>query len=459
MRKTLLDELIKFTKKDKVRAHMPGHNGGKGLSRKFRHHAFSVDVTEFDETDNLQNPSGIILKSEKRAAGIFGAERTFFMVNGSTSGLEAAILTLAGKGDKIIVDRTCHKAVISAIILAGAEPVFIEPRFDKRHGIYAELSAAAVMDALRANPGAAAVVITSPSYYGVCSDVKGIAEKVHSAGLPLIVDEAHGAHFAFSDRLPETALSCGADIVVQSAHKTLPSPGQTALLHVGAGGRIDIDRLRRNINLIQTSSPSYMLLSGIDDAVRRMNRPLRKQLSAVIERVIEIKSRISVIDKVSCLVKSELESDYDLTKLVIDFSKLGITGYGAAELLKKDYGIYTEMADEKNVLFYITASTNKRDLSLIERAVNNISAGSFKPQEILKPRPLPRIRLTADMREAYFGQSETVSIDAAAGRTAAEILVCCPPCCPIVVPGQLIDEETVRYIKSFTNIEEVSVQV
>lgn len=457
MRKTLLDELIKFTKKDKVRAHMPGHNGGNGLSRRFRRHAFSVDVTEFDDTDNLQEPSGIILKCQKRAAEIFGANQTFFLVNGSTSGLEAAILTAAKQGDKVIVDRTCHKAVVSAIILAGAKPVFIEPRFDKQHGIYAELSALSVMDALNANPDAAAVVLTSPNYYGVCSDIERIARNVHAAGIPLIVDEAHGAHFVFSDELPASALSCGADIVVQSAHKTLPSLGQTALLHIGDGGRIDAEKLRRNINLIQTSSPSYMLMSSIDDAICRMKKPFRKNLDSVIERIIEIKSRIRILDKVSCIVKSELETDYDLTKLVIDFSKLGITGYGAAELLKKDYGIYAEMADEKNVLFYITASATKRDLNRLERAVNDISSSTFQPQERLEMRPLPKIQLTTDMRETYFGESETVLIDSAVGKTAAEILVCCPPCCPIVVPGQLIEADTVRYIKDFTDIKQVAV--
>ncbi len=459
IKKTLLDELIKFSKKDKVRVHMPGHNGGEGLSQKFRRHAFSIDVTEFDETDNLQEPNGIILKSEKRAADIFLAENTFFLVNGSTSGLEAAILTAARRSGKIIVDRTCHKSVISAIMLAGAEPVFAEPEFDKKHGIYKGLSAASVTEAVNANPDADAVVITSPNYYGVCSDVYGISKTVHLSGMLLIVDEAHGAHFTFSDKLPKSALSCGADIVVQSAHKTLPSLGQTAFLHVGHGGRVDVKRLRRNINLIQTSSPSYMLMASIDDAVMRMNKPLKKQLDDVIERIAVLKSRIQVFDKVSCLIKSEFKTDYDITKLVVDFSKLGITGYRAAEILKKDYGIYPEMADNKNVLFYITVSTSQSELDAIERAIDDISARIFKPQEQIEAVSMSDIRMATDMQSAYFGKTETVSIDDAEGRIAAEILVCCPPCCSITVPGQLIDSETVKYIKNFTDIKQIAVTV
>lgn len=459
IRRTLLDELIKFTEKDRVRAHMPGHNGGSGLSRRFRHNAFAVDVTEFAETDDLREPQGIILKSERRAADIFGAERTFFTVNGSTVGLEAAILTAAEKGKKIIVDRTCHKAVVSAVILAGAEPVFVEPKFDKQHGIYTCIAPFEVKEVIEKNPDSAAVVITSPSYYGVCSDAAGIAEIVHQAGIPLIVDEAHGAHFAFSEKLPSSAVSLGADVVIQSAHKTLPSLGQTALVHAAKGSRIDADRLQRNINLLQTSSPSYMLMAGLDDAVRRMNKQLKNRLDEVIEQIVEIKSHIEVRGNVSCLKKNCFENDYDITKLAVDFSSLGITGYGAAELLKKEYGIYTEMADEKNVLFYLTVSSTKRDLNAIDKAIESISSYSFKPQKIFEPRPMPKVKMQEDVRAAYFGGSEMIDVDKAVGRTAADICVCCPPCCPITIPGQLIDAETAEYIKTFTDIKQISVTV
>lgn len=454
MRRTLLDELIKFTKKDRVRAHMPGHNGGEGLSRKFRRYAFSVDVTEFSETDNLQQPTGVLLKSEQRAAEIFGAVRTFFMVGGSTSGLEAAILTVVGQGQKVIVDRTCHKAVVSALILAGAEPVFVEPEFDFERGIYLNLSPESVVKALKKHSDAAAVILTSPSYMGVCSDIRAIAEAVHLAGIPLIVDEAHGAHFVFSDKLPETALSQDADIVVQSTHKTLAALGQTALLHIGRGGRIDEERLLKNINLIQTSSPSYMLLASLDEAVRRMDS---ERLDSVIDKIVEIKSRISVIDNVSCILKRDLNTDCDMTKLVVDFSKLGITGYGAAKLLSRDYGIYTEMADEKNVLFYLTAAATDKDLNAIDKAICEIAASEFRPQDIIDMRPMPEIVLSENMRNSYFGKSVSVSLKNAVGRIAAETLVCCPPCSPITVPGQLIDENTADYIRDFTDIKKIAV--
>lgn len=455
IRKSLLDELIRFTRKDKVRAHMPGHNGGRGLSRKLRRYAFSVDVTEFDETDNLQQPNGVLLKSQRRAAEAFGAERTYYMVGGSTSGLEAAILAAVPRGSKIILDRTCHKAVISAVILAGAHPIFVEPEFIADKGIYGAVPPEWIADALSVNKGAAAVVLTSPSYMGVCSDIRKIAEFVHSAGAILIVDEAHGAHFAFSGRLPDTALSQGADIVVQSAHKTLPAFGQTALLHIGKNARVDSERLLRSINLIQTSSPSYMLLASIDEAVEQMRGG--EKLDGVIEKIIGIKSRIGVIDNVSCILKQDVGADYDITKLAVDFSRLGISGYGAAELFKRDYGIYPEMADERNVLFYLTASAAESDLNTISNAIEKVAESEFRPQDILDMRAMPKVVLSKAPSEAFFGEAETVDLQSAVGRVAAESLVCCPPCCPITIPGQLIDRETADYIRDFTDIRKIAV--
>lgn len=456
-RKSLLDELIKFTRKDKVRAHMPGHNGGRGLSKKLRRYAFSIDVTEFDETDNLQQPNGVLLKSQRRAAEAFGAERTYYMVGGSTSGLEAAILAAVPRGSKIILDRTCHKAVISAVILAGAKPIFVEPEFIADKGIYGAVSPTRIAETLSANMGAAAVVLTSPSYMGVCSDIRAISEIAHSAGAILIVDEAHGAHFAFSDRLPETSLSQGADIVVQSAHKTLPAFGQTALLHIGKNACVDCERLLRTINLIQTSSPSYMLLASIDEAIEQMKSG--KKLDGVIEKVIEIKSRIGVIDNVSCILGRDVGegADYDITKLAVDFSRLGISGYGAAELLRRDYGIYPEMADERNVLFYLTSSATESDLNAIMGAIEMIAKSEFRPQDIRDMREMPRIILSKSPADAFFGEAETVDIQLAVGRISAATMVSCPPCCPITIPGQLIDRETVDYIRDFTDIRKIAV--
>ena len=456
-KKSLQDELLKFIKKDRVRAHMPGHNGGAGLSSGFKRNAFKLDVTEFDETDNLQNPNGIILKSEERAAKAFGAKKSFFLVNGSTVGIEAAVLTAVRNGDKLIVDRTCHKAVISGMILAGAEPIFIEPEYIERFGIYGAMSPITVMDALRNNPDAVGVVLTSPNYYGICSDIKRLAKNIHSSDKFLIVDEAHGAHFAFSDELPKPALESGADLVIHSAHKTLPALGQTALIHVGNTELVDVLRLRRNINLLQTSSPSYILLASIDEAVSKMSNEYGKQLNRVIETVTAIKSKIGVLDKVSCMTRGNLDNDYDITKLAVDFSKLGITGYGAAELLKKDYGIYPEMADERNVLLYITASTTKKDLELIDRAITDISKSEYRPQVIKKPKPMPHTRFEMPMKEAFFSDSVMISAESAIGKIYAEIVNSCPPCCPIVLPGQIIDNSVVEYLKEYTDIEKIAV--
>ncbi len=455
--KSLLEELLKFTKKDTVRAHMPGSNGGTALSGKFKRNAFKVDLTELSGTDNLQNPQGIIKKSLKRAEKAFGAEKTYYLVNGSTVGLEAAILAVTKPGDTIIVDRACHKSVIAALILAHVTPVFVEPEFSEKLGIYVGITPEAVAVVLLKNPSAAGVVLTSPTYYGVCLDVGSIASVVHNAGKVLIVDEAHGAHFAFSDKLPKTALSLGADIVVQSAHKTLPALGQTALLHIGNTDRVSEDAVTKCVNLLQTSSPSYIMLASLDEAISHMSAGGKDNLDKIIEKLVEVKSKIGVINKLSCITSSDVGCEYDITKLVIDVSRLSISGHGAAELLKRDYGIYPEMSDERSVLLYFTAGTTMRDLEAVDRAVSEIANAEFRPQDVKTPSALPGLSLEMPMYGAFFGEAERVPISKAESRICAEILNCCPPCIPLCIPGQRIDESVCGYISEFTDISDILV--
>ena len=455
--KTLLSELIKFSKKDMVRAHMPGHNGGLGLSRRYKRAAFKIDVTEFDETDNLADPRGILERSMKNTAKVFGAKHTFYLVNGSTSGIQAAILSIAVPGASLIVDRACHKSVIAAMIMARLRPVFIEGEFIQSFGAYGAVQPETVAEALSENPDACGAVLTCPTYYGICSDIRQIADRVHSAGLPLIVDEAHGAHFVFSEKLPPTALSGGADVVIQSAHKTLPSPGQSALLHLGSSGRVSPERVGRFLNLIQTSSPSYTLLAGIDCAVRQMNGCGRRRLDLIIERILRLRAKIGTLDSIACASAGNLDRPHDITKLLVDFSKLGISGTGAAAMLKKDYGIYPELADEHNVLFYLSCGSTLRDIALIDRAVTDIAGSDFKEQTVIASEPLPKIKFAASMHHAFWGESETLPAESCEGRICTETLVCCPPCAPITVPGQILEHETIEYIIKHTDIKRINV--
>lgn len=455
--KTLLEELIKFSKKESVRAHMPGHNGGESLDSKFKHNAFRIDLTELEGTDNLQDPRGILKKSAERAAKAFGAVQTFLLVGGSTLGIQAAVLASVPEGGKVLVDRCCHKSVIAAVILAGAKPVFMEPKFYKDTGIYGAVQTVTLMDAIRKNPDATGVIVTSPNYYGVCGDIEKLARHAHSAGMFLMVDEAHGAHFAFSSDLPKTALSQGADVVVQSAHKMLPALGQTALLHLGNSNLISPIRLGKCLNMLGTSSPSYMLLASLDSATDYMTGSGGKELDKLIEKITEIKTKIGVLDNVSCVVKSNLEEDYDIMKTVVDFSKLGITGYGAAELLKRDYGIYPETADERHVLFYFTAGTTLKDLEKVDRAITDISKTEFKPQTVRSISPLPPIQPAGDMREAFYAESSKAVLSEAVGKVCGEIVCQCPPCVPIAVPGQLITPQVVEYLSNNTDTDMIEV--
>ena len=246
---SLLKDLKKFTKKEKISMHIPGHKGGRGIGAYFAKNIFKLDLTELDGTDNLQNPTGILKSAQNNTAGIFGAGQTHFLTGGSSLGLRAAILGTVRRGDKLLVDRLCHKSVISAITLGGIEPIFISPEFDSCMGIYTGISPEKLSCVLAENPDICGAIITSPTYYGICSDIGRISEILHSYNKFLITDEAHGAHFTFSKRLPQTALSLGADICIQSAHKTLPALGQASYLHIADSQYVNSNRIVRVLKM------------------------------------------------------------------------------------------------------------------------------------------------------------------------------------------------------------------
>lgn len=439
---SLLGELKKFRKTEKISMHIPGHKNGRGLGLSFVKNAFKVDVTELDGTDNLQNPSGILASAQEFYSKLYGSAQTYFLTGGSSLGLRASVLGIAKAGDKIIVDRLCHKSVISAITLSGIKPIFISPEFDFAKGLYMGISPEKLSCLIAENPDVVGAIITSPTYYGICSDIEAITKVLHSYGKLLIVDEAHGAHFNFSRKLPPTAISLGADISVQSVHKTLTALGQCSLLHIGKNCPCR-HRIERTLRMIQSTSPSYLLMTSIDEAVRHMNSVGNIKLNKLIRMIDNIKK--TVCEKTE-LTFIESKS-FDKTRIVVDFSAVEISGGFAEKILIDEFGIYPEMSDGRYVVLIPSVANTKSELKHLCDALISIGTRRFKGEASISNKPLPDVDLCITPFDANNSEFETAPLENAIGRISAQIVSACPPGAAILIPGQKIKAEAVEFIR------------
>ncbi len=454
---TLYEELKKFSQKDSIRFHIPGHHGGRGLNPKWMKDAFSLDVTEFSETDDLQRPQGVLRDAQARAAAIFGAGRSFYLTHGSSLGLQAAILGSCRPGEKILIDRTCHKSVMAGVVLAGADPIFLEPDFDRERGIYIGISAEAVAQALEQDPDIVGAVITSPTYYGICSEIEGIAAHLHARGKFLVVDEAHGAHFAFHPDLPEPALNQGADLVVQSIHKTLPALGQSSLLHLHRESRILAAGVERALRLLQTTSPSYLLMTAMDEAIVGMERDGKAILSRLRSKLEAVKKAVRAQGILDFADQETLGKKQDGTRLVVDFRRANLCGLDAAQQLKERYGIYPEMADPHHVVLVVTVANTAKDLETLQQALLELAVWE-NPSHLKMPmEALPKPRMAMSPREAWSAPRKTLPLKKAMGYISADMVSVCPPGAAILVPGQYLDGETLAYLQEADITKEVDV--
>jgi len=434
--------------------HMPGHKMGKGIPKKFLEHIEKLDLTEIPGTDNLHRPEGAIKEAQELCARTFGARKTFFLVNGSTAGLHAAIAASAKRGQRLIVGRDCHRSVIAGLLLAGVKPFFVLPRYDSEFGINMGLDAESVEKALKGAPDAAGVLVTRPNYYGVCSDIRAIAEVVHSYGKLLIVDEAHGAHLKFNPRLPVCALEAGADISVQSAHKTLPAFTQGAYLHVGSE-RVDVERLRYFIDIYQTTSPSYIIMAFLDIAREIMEKDGRELLDALLD-VIENLSTGAAGKGIKILGKKiPAGFEQDRTRIVFNTASLGLSGYEAEKYLRENYNIQVEMSDPCNVVCISTvaddAESVERLFSAIESTAGDISTGRLPSSKISAGMPelfmQTELPLQAcDAYEVLDSKGEKVPLKKACGRISREMVVPYPPGVAVICPGEVYNDKVVELL-------------
>lgn len=407
-------------------------------------------MTEVPGLDDLYAPAGVIREAQELAAALAGATQTFFLVNGSTSGLLAIFLAALRLGEKVILPRTIHRAVAAALIITGAVPVFLPPAGEvPGFGIPLPPLAVAYAAALEEHPDARALFAVYPDYYGIAVDLAAVAAVAHARKMPLLVDAAHGVLFGQHPALPPAALACGADAVVESVHKRAGALTQAAWLHLRGEG-LPFTRVREALQFVMTSSPSYLLLASLDAARRQLALSGRRTCERLLALAAEARRELCRFEGVAVLTEIAEGYRVDPTRLVLNFSAAGIAGYEAARLLRR-HGVVAEMADFGNVVLLLSRGHGKREIKALARAVAAVLAQApalrgHSPRGGFPPPfpPLPPLRLSP--REAWLAPAARVPLEAAVGRVAAEIVAPAPPGIPVVLPGEEITPEVAGYL-------------
>lgn len=453
----ILHALLAHLRKNPRAYHVPGHKMGRGLSGELGSWLGTtgrLDLTEIPGLDDLHAPEGAILEAQRLAAQAFGADETYFLINGSTAGNMAMIMAALRPGEKIIVPRNLHKSVLSGLILAQADPVFYHPDVDEQFGIPTGVDPQTIADTIGAHPDARAVVLVSPTYHGICSDVRAIADVVHKVGMVLLVDEAHGAHFAFHADLPETAMAGGADIAVQSTHKMLGSLTQSSMLHL-QGPRIDRTRLRKKLQLVQSTSPSYLLLASLDCARYQMDTEGEALLGQAIQAVRAGAERLREIPGLQLLEQTARPYPIDPLKWTISVKDLGVTGTEAYQYLYEQHGLYLELSDPDNVLAIFSYTDGELQ---VQRLLDGLTAlsqwaisanGNLGSERVSAPTPIfqtAHVERRIPLHLAVEMETESVPLQQAIGRVAGEMVIPYPPGIPLLTPGEVFTEEMVAHV-------------
>lgn len=450
-RAPLLEALLEYAARNPAVFHVPGHKRGRGaaplLKSLLGSKALAADLTESYGLDNLHAPEGPILEAQQLAAAAFGARRSFFLVNGSTAGLQALILATCRSGQKLIVPRHAHRSVVAGLILSGAHPVWAEPEWHPALDIPLTLPAPTLAAALATHSDAAAVLLVHPTYEGLASSVAELVAMSHRAGLPVLVDEAHGTHFALHPAFPAPALAGGADAAVQSWHKTGGSLTQSSVLHLGGPGRVDPARVAAALQMVQTASPSYLLLASLDAARRQMALNGRRQWDRTIQLAAATRRRLATLPGIR--VPDLPAAGADPTRLVISVAERGLTGPQAARSLWEQASVAVEMAGSSHVVVLLTPGDGPAQMRRLVEAVRALPWGEASTR-VLGPPPLPEVVLTP--RQASFLGRARVPLQAARGRVAAETVVPYPPGIPVLTPGERIGPATLDYLRGILNL-------
>lgn len=453
-RAPLFEAMKEYRKRNVIPFDVPGHKHGIGIQEMtdyFGRAMMELDVNAMKCLDNICNPIGIIKEAEELAAGAYGADHGFFLVNGTTAGVQTMIMSACNPGDKIILPRNIHKSATTALILSGAVPVYIQPEINEDLGIAMGVDLNQAKSALAKHPDAKAIFLINPTYYGAVSDLESIVEAAHEKGIAVLVDEAHGAHMRFHGELPIDAIAIGADMCAVSTHKTGGSLTQSSLLMLNEG-LIDVKAVKTTLNLTQTTSASYLLMASIDLA--------RKQLATIGEKMLEKTLKLSrwareAINRIPGLYAFGRELigtpgvfDFDETKLGVNVRALGLTGFEVYDILRDEYNIQTELGDMYNVLAIVSLGDTEESLSALVKALEDVAKKYKKDREIKgKKEVLKNPEVIVSPRDAYYSRKKIVKLEDAHGEVSGESIMTYPPGIPVVTPGERITREMIEYVK------------
>ena len=450
----IYDALMKYKDARVVPFDVPGHKHGRGnpeLTEFLGKTCLSVDVNSMKPLDNLCHPVSVIKDAQELAAEAFGARSCFFMVGGTTSCVQSMILSVCKAGDKIIMPRNVHRSAINSLVLCGAVPVYVNPGMNPHLGIALGMSAKDVEKAIIENPDAKAVFVNNPTYYGICSDIRSIAEIAHKHGMLCLADEAHGTHFYFGENMPMPAMAAGADMASVSMHKSGGSLTQSSFLLVGKNCTVSEGHIHSIINLTQTTSASYLLLSSLDISRRNLalrgKETFRKVMSLAEYARTEINRIGGYYAYSSELINGNDVFDFDRTKLSVYTRDIGLAGIEVYDILRDNYDIQIEFGDIGNILAYISVGDREMAIERLVSALSEIKRRYSRDKTGMLEHEYINPIVKVSPQTAFYGEQETIPISQSAGRISSEFVMCYPPGIPIVAPGELITSEILSYIE------------
>ena len=430
---------------------MPGHKRGRGnpeLTRFLGEQCVSLDVNSMQPLDNLCHPVSVIKQAEDLAADAFGAAAAFLMIGGTTSAVQSMILTACKQGDEIILPRNVHRSVINALVLCGATPVYVNPDMNQDLGISLGMRLEQVEQAILQHPNAKAVLVNNPTYYGICSDLAGIIRLAHTHNMLVLADEAHGTHFYFGENLPPAAMRAGADMSAVSMHKSGGSLTQSSFLLLG--NNVKPGYARQIINLTQTTSASYLLLSSLDISRRKLAREGREIFAKVMAQAEYARAEINAIGGYYAfgreLINGGSVCDFDAAKLAVNTLEVGLAGIEVYDILRDEYDIQIEFGDLGNILAYLSMGDRRQDIERLVSALSEIRRRYQRDKSGLMTQEYIEPKVAVTPKAAFWAEKSSLPLAETAGRICSEFVMCYPPGIPILAPGEEITPEILAYI-------------
>ena len=451
-RAPIYEALERFKKMRVVPFDVPGHKRGRGnpeLTALLGENCVQMDVNSMKPLDNLCHPISVIRDAEVLAAEAFHAAHAFLMVGGTTSAVQSMILSVVKRGEKIILPRNVHRSVMGALVLCGAIPIYVNPACDEKLGIPLGMSVSDVKKAIEKHPDAKAVLVNNPTYYGICSDLRSIVKLAHEHNMLCLADEAHGTHFYFGENLPVSAMDSGADMAAVSMHKSGGSLTQSSLLL--AGPAMTEGHIRQIINLTQTTSGSYLLLSSLDISRRNLALRGKESFARVVDLAEYARAEINAIGGYYAyskeLINGDSIFDFDVTKLSVNTLNIGLAGIEVYDLLRDEYDIQIEFGDLGNILAYISIGDRIREIERLVSALYEVRRRFSKSKSDLMSHEYIDPQVAVSPQDAFYADKESLPIRETEGRVCSEFVMCYPPGIPILAPGERITKEILDYIE------------